>query len=85
MKKSLKSFWNYRVITKLENYSGGDSYQEFSIAEVHYRNGKPESYANKFILQSFLSLKELKWTNKKIKKAFKKPVLDVDNKLKKWK
>lgn len=80
-KKKPDHYWNHRVITRLfENGERG-----FSVVEVHYDNGKPTGYGDKSLLQDFLSKKELKWTHRKIKKAFKKPILDADNHLDKWK
>jgi hypothetical protein len=59
----------------------------FSVKEVHYSaEGKPEAYGEKGNLMSdHTSLKDLMWTNKHIKKAFKKPILDGDNWPKEWK
>ena len=84
MKRS-KNYWNFRIATK--EYVGiGITEQEFSIIEVYYKNGKPDSYVeSKRILDGLASVKELKWTNKKIKKAFKHSVLDLDNWPHKWK
>jgi hypothetical protein len=74
-------YWNHRIITKL--FNNGE--RGFSIAEVHYENDIPQGYGDKSMLQDFESVKDLIWTNNRIKLAFKKPVLDGDNGLKEWK
>lgn len=78
-----KNYWNFRVTTYLFKYEAlPDKKPErlFSVSEVYYKNGKPDSYIDsKRILDGVESVKGLKWTNKKIKKAFKKPILDLDN------
>ena len=83
MKKE-KKHWNFRVVTKL--YTVGDETDRiFSIAEVYYTDGKPDSYVEPGrILDGLESIKSLKWTNKKVKKAFKKSVLDLDNWPNEW-
>jgi len=63
----------------------GDQYRTFSIVEVHYEKGKPVSYGPKSLLSEHENVKALKWTHKKIKEAFKKPILDADNWPKKFK
>ena len=85
MSKKSKHYWNYRIITFKQYIDDTKFEQLFSVAEVYYENDKPNSHGDKFILNSFESLKGLKWINKKIQKAFKKPVLDIDNNYKKWK
>ena len=80
--KRNKTHWNFRIVTKIlpEVICQMANYRVFSIVEVYYTNGKPDSYIeSKRILDELESVKSLKWTNKKIKKAFKKPVLDLDN------
>ena len=82
----MKNHWNYRVVTKVQKIKPFPIERLFSIVEVYYTNGKPDSYiASKTILNELSSVKELKWSNKKIKKAFKKPILDLDNFPKKYK
>ena len=85
-KKTPKHYWNHRIITTWCN-GLGDSPGErlFSIVEVHYDDGKPVGFGDKNILQGHVDIKDLKWTLKKIKKVFRKPILDADNHLKKWK
>jgi hypothetical protein len=62
----------------------------FSIVEMHYKNGKPTDYSdthqiNGGRLINVDSVKSLKGDYKKIKEAFKKPIIDGDNFPKKWK
>lgn len=62
----------------------------FSIVEVYYQssedadNDKPDSYVERNPLNGLASKKEIKWTLKKIKKALKKDILDLDNWPSKW-
>jgi hypothetical protein len=90
MKKD-KRYWNFRVVTKLyiydkETYPDREPERLFSVCEVYYTDGKPDSYIeSKRILGDMESVKGLKWTTKKIKKAFNKPILDIDNWPNKWK
>lgn len=90
-----KNYWNYRVVTKLYVNNGIDigdgsinklpDERLFSIVEVYYKDGKPNSYAeSKNILRDLESKSSLKWTHKKIKKAFKRAILDLDNWPKKY-
>jgi hypothetical protein len=52
----------------------------YSIFEVFYKNGVPDSYIeSKKLLRNVESIEDLKWIHKKIKKAFKKPIIDLDN------
>jgi hypothetical protein len=57
----------------------------FSVIEVHYNskkdadNNKPASYGEVHPLTDWEDIKDLKVTYKLIKRAFKKPVLDLDN------
>ena len=95
-KYKTKNHWNFRIVTKIipaqigNDLKGNstlihDDYRVFSICEVYYHNDKPDSYIeSKRILDELQSIKDLKWTHKKIKKAFKKPILDLDNWPKKW-
>jgi hypothetical protein len=82
-KYKTKNYWNFRVVTHLyksELLSDHEPERLFSICEVYYTDGKPDSYIDsKRILSDIESVKGLKWTNKKIKKAFKKSILDLDN------
>lgn len=63
----------------------------FSVIEVHYEsaedadNGKASSYGEVNALSGWENMKDLEGTYKLIKKAFKKPILDLDNWPKKWK
>jgi len=89
-----KNHWNYRVVTRLITRKIGVDMSEpgnskllpderlFSITEVYYNSdGKPDSYIepDKNRLDSHESIEDIKWTLKKMKKALKKPVLDLDN------
>lgn len=98
MKKSKpKHYWNHRVVTKIIPGSIANDLTKgtitklsdervFSIVEVYYNNGKPDSYTeSKSLLNSIESVKALKWAHKKIKKAFKKPILDLDHWPNEWK
>lgn len=91
-----KNYWNYRVLTRivpgnlsqLTDKTSGifNDWREFFIAEVHYKNGKPSGYgAEQNITAGWDTLKDLKWTVKHLKEAFKRPILDADNWPKKWK
>jgi len=95
-KKYEKTHWNYRVVTRvikgMTGYDLNTGTQEklpdervFSIVEVYYTNGKPDSYVDsKDILKDCESKRSLKWILKKAKKALKKPILDLDNFPKKY-
>jgi len=95
-KHKSKHYWNYRIVTKLIPGPMGHDLDKgttkklpdtrvFSIVEVFYTDGKPDSYIeSKSILSECESVKDLKWIRKKIKKAFKKPILDLDNWPKKY-
>jgi len=88
MSKKPTSYWNYRIVTKLNSYILRDEtvfYRTFSIAEVYYKDKQPNSCGTLNVMQDIESFKGLKWANKKIQKAFKKPILDLDNNFKKWK
>jgi len=93
-----KNHWNYRIVTKLITgkiaYDLSDARNNkifpderiFSVVEVYYTNDKPDSYIeSKRILDGLESKKAIKWTLKKIKKAFKKPIFDLDSWPQKWK
>ena len=85
-KKIPEHYWNHRIITKwLHGLNGAPGVRIFSVVEVHYDNGEPVGYGEKGMLQSHESIEGLEWTMKKLKKAFKKPILDADNHMKKWK
>jgi hypothetical protein len=92
-KKKPKSYWNYRILTRIvtiDKYkvkgdkSSHKEWREFFIAEVYYRNGEPSSYKDSNPLSGWDVLKDLKWTAKHIKDSLKKPVLDINNWPKKW-
>jgi len=90
MKKD-KTYWNYRIVTKLFTYFEGKENERkerlFSITEVYYKDGKPDSYIEPEsinILYNVESIENLKWIRKKLKKALKRPLLDLDNWPAKW-
>jgi len=88
MTKNKKSYWNYRVLTRIvqPNTDKGNEWREFFIAEVHYKDGKPSGYgAEKSLTSGWETVKDLKWTVKHLKEAFEKPIIDADNFPKKWK
>lgn len=97
MKKRPVKHWNYRVVTQWipetigqDLYNGTQKifpgYRVFSIAEVYYENNKPNSYAGDMrLLTDLESVKGIKWDLKKMRKALKKPILDLNNFPKKWK
>lgn len=79
--KAPKTYWNHRIITRLL-----DGERVFSVVEVHYRNNKPVGYgAEHNLLSSMESIKGLKWTLKKVKRALKRSIIDADNFPKKYK
>lgn len=84
------NYFNFRIGTELYTYKIGDEIRTqriFSIVEIHYKNGIPVTYgAKREDLNDYVnklsfadSVDELKGTFKLIKKAFKKPVIDLDN------
>lgn len=82
-KKRKRSYWNFRVVTNICSFSGE---RLFSIREVHYSQyGRPQGYGEKGLMTDHTSMKDLKWVAKKVKLAFKKPILDADNWPNKWK
>jgi hypothetical protein len=91
-KKRPKHYWNHRIVTRIHPSAKNnldlnkEDYRIFSVAEVHYEKSKPVSYGSDLrILTEYESLKGLKNIYKKIKSAFKKPVLDLDNWPNEWK
>lgn len=83
--------WNYRVAKKcitvdiLKDEVTGevvDSYSEdsFGICEVYYNDeGKITSTTERFIEPYGETLEDLKWCFDKMKEAFDKEVIDLDN------
>ena len=75
--KDIKTSWNYRIVTRMYKDT-----RLFSITEVYYTNDIPDSYIdpkNMNLLSDVESVKDLEWIRKKIKEAFKKPILDLDS------
>lgn len=62
----------------------------FSIIEVYYKskedaiNGIPDGYAERGSFENWEDVKDLKCTLKLVKKALKKPIIDLDNFPKIW-
>jgi hypothetical protein len=57
-----------------------------SVIEVYYdKKNKPESYCESNVLDCLESKKAIKWTLKKVKKAYKKDIIDLDNWPNEWK
>jgi len=86
--------WNYRIGTYIFSYKERfpdnkkmweiPDERMFCLISAYYENKKakkPNSYGlnTQNIMDGFSSVKELKWTNQKIKEALKKDVLDLDN------
>ena len=83
--------WNYRVAKKcisvdiLKDEVTGEvidscSEDQFGICEVYYNDeGKITSTTERFIEPYGETLEELKWSFDKMKEAFDKPVIDLDN------
>jgi hypothetical protein len=85
MTKKPKRYWNFRGVTKIYQSLATEDERLFSIVEVYYGDGKPESYIEtKRLMADMNSVDELKWTRKKIKEAFDKPILDLDHWPKEW-
>lgn len=83
-KKFPKISWNYRVGTQIlevpkESRSSAPDYRIFSVVEVYYRNGKAESWGKTNVLSSWEAMKGLKASHRLAKKAFDKPIIDLDN------
>ena len=78
-----KNHWNYRIATKLFKGLNEDE-RVFSVVEVFYVDGKPDSYCESNILDCLESRKAIKWILKKVKKAYNKDILDLDNWPQKW-
>lgn len=75
-----KSYWNYRVGTRLVKHPLEDGFwREFLIIECHYRDSKPKMYGQSVKMDGYDDLTELKSTNTLITTAFSKPVIDLDN------
>ena len=80
-KYKTKTCWNYRIGTQLIHNE-----RVFSVFEIYYsdRKGKkPDGYVER-TLSEHVSIKDIKWTLKKIKKALKQPIIDLDNFPNEW-
>lgn len=92
MSRYNKHTWNYRIATKLFSYKKefegkNEKMSEFPderlfyVIEVYYQKDSkiPDSYVERDPINALTSIKDIKWTLKKIKKALKKPIIDLDN------
>ena len=87
-KELLEHYWNHRIVTHVikSPFPNGEDERVFSITEVHYENGVPSAYGeNMNVLKDHTSVKDLIWTNNRVKEALKKPVLDLENWPNEWK
>lgn len=79
-KKTPKSYWNFRVASKTYKPKIGNEYKLFGIVECYYgKGGKIEGCKDFNNLLIWDNYDDLKYTYDKIKKAFDKPILDLDN------
>lgn len=77
--------WNYRVVKQTVDLEKNDNKQlsTYSITSVYYdKNGKPNGYADPvnfpIKLNYFETLEELEGTLSLIRKALRKPIIDLD-------
>jgi hypothetical protein len=68
--------WNHRIVKKTYEFEGSLC-EDFYIMEVQYRDGIPSSYCDPFV--SAESLQELEKVADRIKGAFSKPVLVMED------
>lgn len=69
--------WNYRIVKRSYN---NDEESSFDICEVYYNeDGNPTSYTDSKNVLSQDSYQDLLWSYKEIEKAFKAPVLEVND------
>jgi hypothetical protein len=75
--KPKKSHWNYRVGTKITKTPIGE-YREYLIFTGYYKNEVLDSYG---ISETYHydDVEDMQKSFKKIQKAFKKPIIDLDN------
>lgn len=66
------NYWNYRILFN-------EKMKLYEIHEVHYQNNKPYAYGDGIVTLNEETKKSIKWVLKKVKKAFKKPVLSLEN------
>jgi hypothetical protein len=77
-KKKPKEFhWNYRVGTRITKTPIGE-YREYLIFTGYYTNEVLDSYGISDI-NYYDDFDTLKFSIKKMRKAFKKPIIDLDN------
>lgn len=75
--KPKKSHWNYRVGTRIIKTPIRD-YREYLIFTCYYTNGFPDSYGISEI-GHYDVFEDMQKSFDKIQKAFKKPIIDLDN------
>lgn len=75
--KPKKSHFNYRVGTKITKTPIGE-YREYLIFTGYYKNEALDSYGISEIYH-YDDIEDMRKSFKKIQKAFKKPVIDLDN------
>lgn len=75
--KPKKSHWNYRVGTKITKTPIGE-YREYLIFTGYYTDEVLDSYGISDI-NYYDDFGILKFSIKKMRKAFKKPIIDLDN------
>ena len=66
--------WNYRVLA--HTYENEVAFQ---IHEVHYQDGKPDSYGEPPAPVSSDRFEELSWVMFRMGEALDKPILDANN------
>lgn len=75
--KPKKSHWNYRVGTRITKTPIRD-YREYIIFTCYYTNGVLDSYGISEI-GYYDDFEDMQKSFEKIQKAFKKPIIDLDN------
>lgn len=76
-KNPKKSHWNYRVGTRITKTPIGE-YREYLIFTGYYTDEVLDSYGISDI-NYYDDFGTLKFSIKKMRKAFKKPIIDLDN------
>lgn len=75
--KPKKSHWNYRVGTRITKTPVGE-YREYLIFTCYYKNGIPDAFGISEI-GHYDDIDDMEKSFEKIQKAFKKPIIDLDN------
>lgn len=76
-KKPKKSHFNYRIGTRITKTPIRD-YREYLIFTCYYKNGFPDAYGISSI-GHYDDIEDMEKSFEKIQKAFKKPIIDLDN------